>query len=304
VRRPSPSPLAETGDAGADGFAQGRGDGGTVLFRARSALTLAPTELADLTTGALPDRWYVETTKEGGSATFGDGHLALDGACLGADTMYSAGCSVEFSARFGRRPHQHAGLGVDFTLVPWVAFSTKFGNSLYARTHFYLEEDERLDRSLISERHVFRIDWNVLDVGFFVDGAQAAHLLVPVPGFMRPLAGSFSLGEPLELEWMRLTPFRPAGEFTSRVFDAGAEVRWDGCDWEADAPAGTGVAVDVRTGPSPEPGPGWSGWAAVAEPGGALDAVARFAQYRARLHTTVPRATPTLRRVTLAYAPV
>ena len=97
---------------------------------------------------------------------------------------------------------------------------------------------------------------------------------------------------------MRVSPYAPAGRFTSRVLDAGVAVDWHGVDWEADVPAPTSLAVEVRTGDVARPGPvvvavdgRWptpaTAWAA--RPG--------YLQYRVHLATTDPSWTPVLREV-------
>lgn len=299
-----PAALGETGDSATEHFARGSGDHNLYLFRSRSEVVLAPAAVGEFDGPDLPRGWKVEVATEGGSAHIGGGHLALEGAGVYADGLVSTDRSMEFSATFTHRPNQHVGFGLDFVKVPWLAFGTKYGNALYGRTCFYISEDERLGAAFLGQRHHFRIDWRVLDVAFSVDGQRQVHLLVPVPGFMRAGAANGSLGgPPLLVDWLLVTPYRPEGRFTSRVFDAGSPARWGPCHWEAATPPGTELAVEVRAGATPQPGTGWSGWAPVAEPGAhaAVELSGQYAQYRALLTTTDPRATPALRRVTLTY---
>jgi hypothetical protein len=230
--------------------------------------------------------------------------LALDGARVGCDPVLLSPRSVEISAVFAPRPDQHAGLGTDFVDVPWVMFSTKWGRRLYARTHLLTLEDRKLAGNWFDAPHVYRIDWNILDLIFSVDGAKVAHLMVPMPGYMRALAGNQRLGtQPLRVEWMRVSPFAESGRFTSRVLDAGAVVDWHSLSWEADVPEAAGVAVQVRTGDVARPGRTWSPWRAVARSGEDIGGTSRFAQYRVDLTTTDPSWTPVLRAVRLDYSP-
>ncbi|MFP5319890.1 MAG: hypothetical protein ACLGI2_16550 [Acidimicrobiia bacterium] len=260
-------------------------------------LILAPTVAAEFCGDALPDKWFVEAWREGGKAEV-NGRLTLEGATAGFAGMYGAGRSLEFAATFEKRPHQHVGFGTDFKNVPWITFSTKFGHSLYARSHFLIPEETRLSPSLLGSPHRFRIDWNVLDVDFWVDGRKIAYQLVPLVGMMRPLAGNGSQGgSPLAVEWVRMTPYAPEGTFVSRVHDAGAEARWEACVLDGDVPDDTSVSIEVRAGSTPEPGPSWSGWATLA--GDARLPAGRYAQYRARLASANRSQTPVLRRVTL-----
>lgn len=308
MRRPPPSRLAEIVDTGFEGFSAGQGDEGLHLWRTRSELTLAPSVVGEFDGPEAPPGWSVETTTDGGSTTFVGGAVALDGAGIFADALVANGRAIEFEATFARRPNQHAGLGVDFVKNPWVSFSTKFGNALYARTNFYLSEDQRVSAEVLGSRHRYRIDWNVIDIVFSVDGGRAAHLLVPVPGFMRVGAASTSRGGgPLLVAWMLVTPYRSTGRFLSRVLDAGGRSRWKGASWDADAPPATEVHVGIRTGDTPEPDPSWAPWLALdgvdGVDGAEIDEAGRYAQYRVELRTADPRQTPALRRVSLRHTP-
>lgn len=300
---PSPSPSAVTGDTSVADFAAGTGDAGLYLFRSRSEVVLTPHVVGEFDQDRLPAGWTLEAANGDTAATLGGGCLALQEGGVYGPGLLSNDRAVEFSATFAARPGQHAGLGIDFVAVPWISFSTKFGNALYARTNFYLPEDERLPGDLLGSRHRFRIDWNVLDMRFSVSGQRLAHLLVPMPGFMRLGAACTRRADPpLTVEWMLATPYRPRGELTSRVFDAGRPVVWGGCDWDADQPPGTEVALAVRAGDNPRPEAGWTGWVTVRDGGHRLGLRGRYAQYRARLQTADPRATPALRSVTLRPA--
>jgi hypothetical protein len=222
--------------------------------------------------------------------------LLLDGASTGYRAMFGSERSLEFVATFAKRPHQHIGFGTNFRTVPWITFSTKFGNSLYARSNFTVPEDNRLPGSLLGTAHRFRIDWRVLDIAFWVDGRRVAHQLAPVVGYMRPLVSNGSLGvDPLTVEWLRMSPYAPEGEFISRVHDAGGTVVWEAYDADADVPAGTTLVLDGRAGDGPEPGPTWSAWAPPPVTG-------RFVQYRARLATADSARTPVVRAVTVSYS--
>jgi hypothetical protein len=137
-----------------------------------------------------------------------------------------------------------------------------------------------------------------------VDGVRLAHFMVPVPGYMRALAANERLGgEPLRVEWMRVSPYAPAGRFTSRVLDAGSRVEWATATWAADVPEGTALAVGVRTGDTARPDATWSPWRPLRTPGGRLGPTSRFLQYRADLRTGDPARTPALRRMDVAYVP-
>ena len=289
-------------DSELEHFAMGSpSDGLTVATTSTSPeVILTPAMLAEFGAEAMPEDWFVEGWKEGGTAHLKSGALLLDGVRAGYAPLFGSNRSLEFVATFSRRPHQHVGFGTNFKDVPWVSFSTKFGHSVYARSNFFIPEDSRLSPSLLGSPHRYRINWNVIDLEFWVDGRRAVHQLVPIVGYMRPLASNGSLGgEPLSVEWMRMSPYQPSGAFTSRVHDAGQAVRWDGCEWDGDQPALTDISFEIRAGDGPQPDGGWSTWTAA---GHEPRPTGRFAQYRAHLATGNSAETPVVRAVTLRYS--
>jgi hypothetical protein len=297
-------PPSELRDGAAADFAAGSTDAGAYVARsAAGEVILTPKVVGEFTGEELPEGWTVQPWVEGGTGTLEGGMLVLDGAMVSCEPLLLSPRSVEISAVFAARPDQIAGLGVDCVKEPWVMFSTKWGRRMYGRTHLLQIEDRKLSPDWFGAPHIFRIDWNVLDIIFSVDGAPQAQLMIPVPGYMRPLAANQRLGtEPLRIEWMRLSPYAPAGRFTSRVFDAGAPATWQAITWEAGVPEGTSLTVEVRTGDAPRPGAGWSSWRRLARSGDPVGATARYLQYRAHLATTNLSSTPALRQVRVNYA--
>ena len=298
-------PPAELIDGSAGDFGAGCTDAGAYVARTIAGeVILTPKVAAEFTGDTLPDGWTVTPWVDGGAGTLGDGMLALDGARLGCDPLLQSPRSLEISAVFAARPDQHIGLGTDFVDVPWVMFSSKWGRRLYARTHLLTLEDTKLSGSWFGAPHVFRVDWNILDLVFSVDGARVAHLMIPMPGHMRALAVNQRLGtEPLRIEWMRVSPYAPSGRFTSRVLDAGTDANWRSVSWDAHVPGSTSLAVQIRTGGVPRPGRAWSPWKPVGRSGDAVAATSRYLQYRVDLATTDPSWTPVLRSVRVAYSP-
>jgi len=297
-------PPSELHDGSAADFAAGSTDAGAfVAHSVAGEVILTPSVAGEFTGDTLPEGWTVEPWVPGGTGTLDGSGLLLDGAKVGCDPLLLSPRSLEISAVFAARPDQLAGLGVDFVLEPWVMFSTKWGRRLYGRTHLLQIEDRKLTADWFGAPHVFRIDWNVLDIVFSVDGAPQAHLMIPVPGYMRALAANQRLGtEPLRIEWMRLSPYAPAGRFTSRVFDAGGPGAWEALSWDAGVPERTSLTMEVRTGDVARPGSAWSPWRPVARSGDGVGATSRYLQYRARLATTDPSWTPVLRRVRASYS--
>lgn len=297
--------LAEVSDRSADDFAAGSLDAGAYLARTAGGgteLVLTPKVAAEFTGAEIPDGWAVTPWVDGGSGTLDGGMLVLDGARVGCEPLLLSPRSIEIAAVFAARPDQHAGFGTNFVDVPWVMFSTKWGRRLYARTHLLNVEDKKLSGDWFGARHVFRIDWNVLDIIFSVDGARQAHFMVPVPGHMRGLAANQRLGgPPLQIEWMRISPYAKAGRFTSRILDAGQPVAWAAPDWDVDLPDGTAATLEVRTGDVAAADRGrWTPWRPVAADSPPA-ATSRYLQYRVDLRTTDPSRTPVLRRVSFGY---
>jgi len=297
-------PPSELHDGSAADFAAGSTDAGAYVARSVAGeVILTPSVAGEFTGDTLPAGWTVEPWVEGGTGTLDGRGLLLDGAKVGCDPLLLSPRSLEISALFAARPDQLAGLGVDFVLEPWVMFSTKWGRRVYGRTHLLQIEDRKLSADWFGAPHVFRIDWNVLDIVFSVDGARQAHLMIPVPGYMRALAANQRLGtEPLRIEWMRLSPYAPAGRFTSRVFDAGAPSVWEALSWDAGVPECSSLTMEVRTGDVARPGSTWSPWRRLARSGDGVGATSRYLQYRARLATTDPSWTPVLHRVRASYS--
>ncbi|MDQ3896338.1 MAG: hypothetical protein M3326_03635 [Actinomycetota bacterium] len=295
---------AELTDCSAADFAAGSTDAGAyVAHTLAGEVVLRPKVAGEFTGDDLPPGWSVTPWVAGGTATVGDGMLALDGARLGSDPLLPSPRSLELSAVFAGRPDQHAGFGTNFVDVPWVMFSTKWGRRLYGRTHLLNVEDKKLPGQWFDAPHRFRIDWNVLDIVFSIDGERMAQLLVPVPGYMRALAGNQRLGtEPLRVEWMRLSPYAPSGSFTSRVLDARTVAEWHEVTWEADVPGPTRLEIHMRTGRVPQPDPTWSPWTRMAGPGRQVVPVGRYLQYRADLATGDAAWTPVLRSVRVGYS--
>lgn len=297
-------PPAELIDGSSGDFSAGRTDAGAYAAPTLSGeVILAPKVTGEFTGDVLPDGWTVTPWVDDGAGRLEDGMLSLDGAILRSEALMLSPRSLEFSAVFAARPDQHAGLGTNFVDVPWVMFSTKWGRRLYGRTHLLGVDDKKLSADWFEGAHRFRIDWNILDIVFSVDGNRVAHLMVPMPGYMRALAANQRLGhQPLRIEWMRLSPYAPAGRFTSRVFDAGAVADWHSAAWDADLPEGTSLAMHVRTGDSALPGHSWTPWRRLRRSGDRVAASSRHLQYRAELATSDPAWTPVLREVRVSYS--
>jgi probable HAF family extracellular repeat protein len=294
-------------DVTASDFAAGAPDAGALVSSAGGGeLVLTPAEGSDFDGTALPAGWSATPWAGGGSAVVAGGALSADGARAGTDASFGPGRSLEFVATFQATSFQHAGFGVTYEGTPWTMFSTgAAGTQLFARSHDgATATDTPLGAGLLGTPHRFRIDWGASSVDFFVDGAPVASHPVAIGGPLRPLASDLAVGGPiLSLDWLRMTPFAPAGSFLSRVADAGLPASWGAVSFTLDLPAATSASVLARSGPTPAPDGLWSAFAPIASSGAALGQVGRYAQYRLDLTTADPARTPAVGDVTLACTP-
>jgi probable HAF family extracellular repeat protein len=294
-------------DTTAGDFAAGAPDAGAHVSSAGGGeLILAPTDGSDFDGGALPAGWSATAWAGGGSAVVAGGALAVDGARAGTDASFGPGRSLEFVATFAGAPFQHAGFGVSYEGAPWAMFSTgAAGTGVLARSHDGITAtDTPLGAGRLGAPHRFRIDWGAGAIDFFVDGALVASHPVAIGAGLRPLVSDLGVGGPaLSVDWLRLSPFAPAGSFLSRVADAGLPASWGAVSFSLGLPAATSVAVLARSGPTALPDAFWSPFAPIPSSGAALGQVGRFAQYRLDLASADPAETPAVRDVTLACTP-
>jgi hypothetical protein len=94
------------------------------------------------------------------------------------------------------------------------------------------------------------------------------------------------------------------GTVVSEVLDAKIISRWGALAWKPETPPGTKVTLAVRSGNTADPDETWSDWSA--EQGdphnGKITApTARYLQYRVTLASDNPKATPSVRGLTLRY---
>jgi len=104
-------------------------------------------------------------------------------------------------------------------------------------------------------------------------------------------------GGSLVVDWMRMSAYAGSGVYTSPVYDAGAvSATWQSASWLADLPTGTTVSFQIQTGNTPVPDATWTLWTTL-QNGASLNAVARYAQYKLTLTTTVPNSAPSVKEV-------
>jgi hypothetical protein len=287
------------------------GDGaylGTSGTGSGAKLQLQPLEAQEFDGFDLPLSWDSATWAEGGTVSVGGGALVVDGARAGSVVNVGPNRAIEFVATFANASFQHVGVGVTYEAPPWAVFSTGGGSlpiGLYARTNGDSPVETAIHGVDPTVPHQYRIEWTASRVNYLVDDVVVATHDVAVPGPMRPLASDFEVGgASVTLYWLHMSPYAPAGTFTSRVFDAGAAVgKWLGLQASTTLPAGTQVQVQTRTGDGGQPDGTWSAWQDVGPGGEILSPTARYIQYRVQLSTNDPANTPAIRRVSIDYAP-
>jgi hypothetical protein len=282
------------------------GTGSYVAQTGDGEVSLAPAAGSEFSGTALPSGWTKTNVLLLGTATVAGGSVAVDGAYVRTSSTFSAGRSLEFVGTFdSSASNQSVGLGSTLNQAPWLMFSTRTGGALWASTRAPngTQTNTSLGTASLGAAHRFRIDWTTTSVVYSVDGVVVATHPVAITTAQRMvIRDNTTGGAEVSVDWMRLSPYASSGTFTSRVFDGGTSVHWNQASWNAAIPAGTTLTVSVRTGNTATPDGTWSAFAPVASSGAALDADARYAQYRLALGQTSPAATPSVSDVSLRYA--
>ena len=304
------APLSLTDTTVADFSAGAPGADTYVSETANGEVMLRPAVGAEFAGGpALPAGWSGATWESqgggaGGTAAVSGGSLHVNGAFASTDTTFGPGSSLEGVATFGAATFQHVALSDNFESV-WAMFSTRgTTNQLFASTQFGSGvTDTPIPGSLVGSSHRYRIEWDLTEVRYFVDGSLVATHTGTFGPALRAAASDFTAGGPeLAVDWMRVGPYPASGAFESRIFDAGQAVNWNQLSWIENTPAGTDIQLSVRTGNTPTPDGSWSSFAPIATSGGSIGGNSRYLQYRAELSTTDPSRTPEVTEVTGTYA--
>lgn len=172
----------------------------TALVFVTKAISCAPISgwAAQINFGvpSLPADWFSQPWSQGGSASIAGGSLLVDGARVGSNTLYNSGRSLEFVATFSGDPWQHVGFGTDYTVGPWIIFSTFQGGQLYARTNTGSGQtiDTALSNSWLGAPHRYRIEWNPSSIVFSIDGSLVATHALAVSAELRPLISDLNVG--------------------------------------------------------------------------------------------------------------
>jgi hypothetical protein len=280
-------------------FSRGTLDaGGYIAQTADGELTLAPAVGAEFSGTTLPAGWTMSTWAGNSAATVSGGTMKVDGVLVGTSAQFANGRSLEFIATFTGAPYQHAGFAVTFGEGLWAMFSSSGGDGIYARTNNGSAATNTLiPGSWFGTPHRFRIDWNASRVDYSIDGVPVATHNIAIGATMRPVASDYDGdGNPLTIDWMRMTPYASASTYLSAIFDAASVTAWISAAWTGSAPAGTTVELAIRTGNSPVPDASWTGFVVA---NGPIDVTAQYLQYRVRLTTTAAGQTPAVGDVTL-----
>ncbi|HMC70715.1 MAG TPA: Calx-beta domain-containing protein, partial [Mycobacteriales bacterium] len=278
------------------------GAGGYLADTAGGEITLAPTVGAEFAGTALPSGWTSSVLQTGGGASVANGMVTVDGASVLSPTIYTAGHTLEFVARFSGAADQNAGFGLTSALLPpFAMFGVKADGQLYARSVAPGQAIETpIPGSWFTAPHRFRIDWNATSVVYWIDGTQRVSHTITYKGAtasMKPAITDLTAGGgALTVDWMRMSAYAASGSYTSPVYNAGASVNWQAVSWTADSVAGNSIVVEVRTGNTSTTDASWTAFRAVTS-GQAIAATSQYAQYRVTLSTTVSNATPAVKEV-------
>ena len=286
------------------------GTPGTATYVSETAngeVILAPAAGTEFGGSALPTGWVSAAWSGSDSPVVNAGSLILNGERANMTAGFAPGRSVEFVATFGAETFQHVGLVKDDSFATRAIFSTKdTTGSLYARTSDVDINGNAINTTdtvipggpWIGSSHRYRIDWNASQVVFWVDGIVQATHLVALTAFMRPIASDIaSNGTSLSVDWVRVTPYSSAGDFSSRIFNAGAPSTWSTLSWTSQ---GSGLTMSVHTGNTPTPDGSWTPFQPIAL-GGSIGTTSQYLQYRASLTTTDVSITPALQDVTIGF---
>ena len=145
---------------------------------------------------SLPADWFSQPWSQGGSASITAGSLIVDGARVGTNNLYGPGRWLEFVGTFSGDPWQHVGFGTDYTVGPWIIFSTFQGGQLYARSNSGSGQtiDTPLSNTWLGAPHRYRINWTPDSIVFSIDGSVVVTHSLTVSAALRPLISDLNVG--------------------------------------------------------------------------------------------------------------
>jgi hypothetical protein len=215
---------------------------------------------------------------------------------------------LEFHSWLSGVAGQDAGfLSANGLQPPYAVFGTSVAGTLLARSALPGTPGTTIETPIVGTwfagPHTFRIDWNAAAIVYWIDNKKVATHAISLTGLMQPGALDLTVGDgPLGIDWMRMTPYAAAGNYTSAVFDAGAVVNWLTTSWTAAMPTGTNIVIQYRTGNTATPDDGtWTPLATIPTSGAALSGSSRYFQFTVRETTTNSGQTPVVKDVTLGF---
>jgi hypothetical protein len=129
----------------------------------------------------LPARWTRTAWSTGGTTTVANGVLTVNGTRAGTVALFGPGRSLEFVATFSATANQNVGFGVDLNNPPWAMFSTRAGGSLSVQTRLgSTTRNTSLGSSWLGGPHRYRIEWNVTNIVYSIDGTVMATTRSPL----------------------------------------------------------------------------------------------------------------------------
>ena len=265
--------------------------GGCIVLRPHLGFDLA----VDNATEALAG-WRVRTDA-GGVAEVAEGSLMLHRSIVDGEDLLTPGRSIEVVATMSACAGQRFGLVDDggavaaFTSGPAGELVVLAGRGRKVRV-------ASVPGSWTDGPHRFAIYWAEGLVSFLVDGMPVVRHRVGLGDSLRPRLEAAGDDAQLVVNRVRISPFPTTGVYTSRVIDAGREVRWGRASTAAVAQSMTAARVSLRIGSTPVPDAAWSAWQLADLAGGLPDGRARYAQYRLHLSTTW-QVSPEVQAVTL-----
>lgn len=185
-------------------------------------------------------------------------------------------------------------------------FVTRDINTTYIRGRDGNETQPLIDIDIptidLTQYHVFRIEWDMTESRFYVDGV----LQGTIPGTPNLNTWAFiyhqtptTMGaSPMNVDWARVGQYPTSGSYTSCIFDAGQSAPWGTLAADAVTPAGTGVIVYTRTS---NDAASWSEWAPVS--GNVIASpAARYLQYRLDFASSNVMQSPEVRQVSVQFS--
>lgn len=256
----------------------------------------------------------------GGSLSFHAGRVILDAQRVSYAVNYSAPRSLDGMAIFAATPpdlsqEQNVGLSAapdfggsaasgDYALV--TAYNGPQGWGVYARTRAGASSQQtHLAAFTPGAAARFWIHWYPERVEYYSDNQLgtitllATHNISPGGPLYLVLGDNRADGAPLQVGWLRLSPYASACVFTSRVLAAAQTADWIALYWMQSLYGPVGF--ETRRGSTPIPDGSWTAWMPSPNNAPLGDPNTLYIQYRATLATADPLRTPLVDNAWVEY---